>query len=281
MAASRRFNSSARTLWLVAGIVAVVVGAALGARALAQRGDDSRDEVARYIVAINHVQGTMAGELARLNRAYAGFRAAPAARPRQVAELREAERTLADLARQIRALHVPDEAAKLHEQLLRLLALQSDFAGELTQLAEYLPRLGETTRELTPAGERVRRELAAAKTPAAQARAFARYSVALDRVANKLARLSAPPVLEPARRAEIARLRRLATLGRQLQAAIEEQRVGDVRRLSDELARLAAIRGATRAERDAVIAYNERLQAIGAQRNALERERRRLDRELA
>ena len=282
MAASRRFSSSARALWVVAGVVAALLLAALGAGALLRGGDDGeRDEVARYIVGVNRIQGGLAGELSRVNRAYAGFRAAPTAPARQIAELRDAERTLAVVTQQIEALQVPDGAARLHDELLRLLALQSAFARELTQLAAYLPRLSDAERDLAPAGERVRRELAAAATPAEQARAFGRYSATLERVAASLERLSAPPVLEPAQRAEIKRLRGLATLSAELRTAIDEQRAPAIRRLSAEISRVAAVRGATRAERDAVVAYNDRLEAIGAQRNAVERERRRLDRELA
>ena len=170
---------------------------------------------------------------------------------------------------------------RLHDELLRLVALQSAFARELTQLAEYLPRLSDAERDLAPAGAQVRRELAAATTPAGQARAFGHYAATLDRVAKSLERLSAPRVLEPARRAEIERLRGLAALSSELKTAIDEQRAPAIRRLSADIARAAAIHGATRAERDAVVAYNDRLKAIGAQRSAVERERRRLDRELA
>ena len=281
MAASPRFSSSAKALWVVAAVVTVGVAAAFGAIALTDGGDDDRNEVARYIVDVNRVQGSLAGELTRVNRAYASFRAAAAQPMGQVAELREAERTLGMVAQQIRALHVPDGAARLHKELLRLFALQSDFARELTQLAEYLPRLRDAQRELAPAGARVQRELAAAETPAGQAHAFGRYAATLDQVAKSLERLSAPPVLEAARRAEVARLRELATLSAKLRTAIEEQQPGAVRRLSADISRVAAVRGATRAERDAVLAYNDRLKAIGAQRSAVERERRRLNRELA
>jgi hypothetical protein len=280
MAASRRFSSSVKALWVVAGVAAALLLAALGAEALLRDGgDDERAEVADYIVGVNRIQGGMAGELTRVNRAYASFRAAPS--KRQIAELREAEQTLAVVAQQIRALHVPEDAARLHKELLRLLALQADFARELTQLAEYLPRLSDAQRELAPAGARVQRELAAATTPAGQARAFGRYAAKLDQVAKSLERLSAPPVLEPARRAEIARLRELAKLSARLRTAIDEQQAAEVRRLSADISRVAAVRGATRAERDAVIAYNDRLKAIGAQRRAVERERTRLDGALA
>jgi hypothetical protein len=282
MAASRRFSSSARALWVVAGVAAALLLAALGAEAvLRDGGDDERAEVADYIAGVNRIQGGMAGELTRVNRAYAGFRAAATQPTRQISELRDAERTLGVLAQQVRALHVPEDAERLHKELLRLLSLQADFARELTQLAEYLPRLSDAQRELAPAGARVQRELTAATTPAGQARAFGRYAATLDHVATSLERLSAPPVLEPARRAEIARLSELAKLSAKLRRAIDAQQAEAVRRLSGDISRVAAARGASRAERDAVVAYNDRLKAIGAQRRAVERERIRLNRELA
>jgi hypothetical protein len=277
---SPRFSSSARALWAVAALLVALLLAVLGASAFFRDGEDEREEVARYIVGVNRIQGGLAGDLLRVSRAYARFQAQPDKPARQVSELREAERTLATVTQQVDALQVPGGAARLHEALLRLFALQSAFARELTQLAEYLPRLGEAEQDLAPAGERVQRELAAATTPAGQARAFGRYSATLERVADALERLSAPPVLEPARRAEVARLRRLTTLGADLRTAILEQRPAAIQRLSADIARVAGIRGATRAERDAVVAYNDRLEAIGRQRAAVERERRRLDREL-
>ena len=256
--------------------------AVLGAGALLRDGEDGeRDEVARYIVGVNRIQGGFSSELTRVNRVYASFRAAPTAPARQLAELRDAEQTLEVVTQQIKGLEVPDGAARLHDELVRLVALQLAFAQELTQLAEYLPRLTDAERSLAPAAERVRRELAAATTPAGQARAFGHYAATLDRVAKSLERLSAPRVLEPARRAETERLRGLATLSSELKTAIDEQQAPAVRRLSADISRVAAVRGATRAERDAVVAYNDRLKAIEAQRNAVERERRRLDRQLA
>ena len=282
MAASRRSNSSAKALWIVAGVLAALSLAVLGAGVLLRDGEDGeRDEVARYIVGVNRIQGGFASELTRVNQAYASFRVTPAALARQVAALRDAEQTLEVVTQQIKGLEVPDGAARLHDELLRLVALQSAFARELTKLAEYLPRLSDAERDLAPAGERVRRELAAATTPAGQARAFGHYAATLDRVAKSLERLSAPQVLEPARRAEIERLRGLAMLSSELKTAIDEQRAPAIRRLSADISRTTAVRGATRAERDAVIAYNDRLKAIEAQQSAVERERRRLDRELA
>ena len=122
--------------------------AVLGAGALLRDGEDGeRDEVARYIVGVNRIQGGFSSELTRVNRVYASFRAAPTAPARQLTELRDAEQTLEVVTQQIKGLEVPDGAARLHDELVRLVALQLAFAQELTQLAEYLPRLTDAERE--------------------------------------------------------------------------------------------------------------------------------------
>jgi hypothetical protein len=281
MAASRLFSSSVRTLWVVVGVLAALVLAAMGATALAERGDDDdRDRVARYIESVNGVQRGLGAELARVNRTYAAFRASPDSLAAQAADLRRAERTLALLQQQVGALSVPEQAEILHVELRRLISLQIDFARELTQLGDYLPRAAAAERALAPAGARVRRELAAAETPEQQSRAFGRYSAALGSVADRLEKLSAPAVLQPARRAEIARLRQLESLGTQLRQAIDQDRPTEIERLADSIARVSSVRGATRAERDAVVAYNRRLRDMQNQRTAVERERARLDRAL-
>ena len=272
MAAFRRFSSSAKTLWIVVAVLAALLLAAMGATALAQRnGDDERDRVARYIESVNRIQGGLGGELVRINRTYARFRTERGALATQASDLRRAEQTLELLEQQLGALSVPEPAERLQSELLRLVSMQIDFAHELTLMGTYLPRLAEAQEELAPAGEKVRRELAAAKTPAAQARAFGLYSAALARVAEALETLTAPPVLEPARTAEIRRLRGLSRLSDELRTAIDEQRAADIERLARGIARATATAGATRAERDAIIAFNARLRAIRGQRALVER----------
>ena len=281
MAAFRLFSSSAsRTLWIVAAVVAALVLAALGATAFAERGEGDREEVARYIAAVNRVQGGLAGELARVNATYSSFRADPATSSEQTAGLRRSERTLGLLDQQLRALEVPEDAERLHDSLLLLVELQRSFAREVTQLGVYLPRLAAAEQSLAPAGVRVQRELKASEKPADQARAFGRYAAALERVAARLDRLSAPPVLEPARLSEEARLRRLATLGEQLRAAILAGRTKDIERLAARIGRETAAAGATRSERDAIVAYNERLTRIRNQGTAVTREQLVLQRGL-
>lgn len=256
----------------------VLALAVMGAAALADRGDGERERVARYIESVNRIQGGLGSELARVNRTYARFRTAESALATQAAELRGAERSLKLLEQQLGALAVPEAAERLQSQLLRLVSMQIDFAHELTMLGAYLPRLATVQRELAPAGERVRRDLAAARTPADQARAFGRYSAALERVADGLAELSAPPVLEPARMAELRRLRNLSTISASLRTAIEEQRAAEIERLAVRIARATSASSATLAERDAIVAFNARVRAIRTQRGLVERLGRELDR---
>jgi hypothetical protein len=284
MAASRRSNVSVRALWATAGVAATVAILAVVGSAFigGDDGDDRRETVALYILQVNQVQQGLGTALVRVNRAYAALRFAKSSASAQLAELQRAEQTMVLLRQQVEALRPPAEATELHAELERLMALQVALAREVTGLGRYVPQLSDAQRPLAEAGARLQRELAAEPTPPEQARAFDRYATALAAVADDVDRLSAPPVLEPARRSEVARLRRLADVSRRLRTALEQRRATEVTRLTKELSDAsAAVGAATRADRAAVAAYRRRLRAVEQQREAVKRERDRLDRALS
>jgi hypothetical protein len=282
MAASRRSSFSVRALWAAVGLVAAVaILVVVGSTFLGGGDDDRRDAAAQYILQVNQVQQGMGAALVQVNRAYAGLRLGRNGGPGQLARLEQAEATMRLLGQQVGALRPPADAAAVHGELERLMRMQIALAHELTELGRYVTRLADAERPLAVAGARLRRELAAEPTPEAQARAFGRYGVTLRAVAGDMESLSAPPVLEPARLAEAARLRRIARLTGELRAALTDQRAQSVARLTQELAEETAVAGASRAERAAVAAYRRRLRAIEQQRVAVERARDRLDRRLS
>jgi hypothetical protein len=282
MAASRRSSVSVKALWATAGAVALVaILIVVGSLFLGGDGDAHREEVSRYILRVNQVQQGLGAALVQVNRAYAGLRLGGDQAPGQLSALEDAEGTMRLLAQQVGALRPPEEAAALHAELERLMAMQVALAHEVTELGRYVPRLADADRKLAAAGVRLRRELAAEPSPAAQARAFGRYGDLLRAVAEDVEALSAPPVLEPARVAEVARLRRLARLTGRLRTALDEARAASVARLTQELSNAAAAAGATGPGRTAVAAYRRRLRAVEKQRAAVERARERLDRRLS
>lgn len=257
---------------------AIVAGAALF------RDDDAADErraaVAAYIIQVNTTQQALVVELERVNIAYRELELKADPVPGQLSRVEAAKRSLEKLRARFAALRVPPEAAKLHRQLLRLVALQIAFAGEVAGMVGYLPVQAAESRKVVAATERLRGELQKAAGGEAQRGAFETYRQVIRAVVRRLEQASAPAVLEPARTGEIARLKKLDALAAQVGHALEQQRVQDIDRLFAGFVRESAGTGTTPAEREAVIAYNRRVAAISDQRTAVNAERVRLDLEL-
>lgn len=264
---------------LAAAVLAIAVLATV--LLLDRRGDDETDErraaVSAYIVKVNTTQQVLIVELERVSLAYRQLQLKAEDVPGQLAKLEEAEATLRGLRSRLEQVRAPAEARKLRAQLLELVDLQAALAGEVAGMVRYLPVQAAENDRLAAATKVLRDELAEAKSGASQRQAFDDYDAVLRAAVRRLDRASAPAVLEPSRTGEVARLKKLATLSRQLGRALEEQRAEDVDRLFPRFVQTNASTGTTRAERQAVIAFNRRLEAIGKQRTAIAAERTRLD----
>jgi hypothetical protein len=260
-------------------VLAIAVGAAVvlfvrdGADDTARR----RDAVSAYIVSVNTTQQTLILELERVSLAYRELRLGEKADPKQLAQVEEAEQTMGRLRGRLAALQAPAEARKLRRLILQLVDLQSELAAEVAGMARYIPRQAAENRKLAAATATLRDELATAKTGATQREAFETYRAALLASVRRLDEAPAPAVLEPARTGEVKRLARLAALAAGLGKALQDQAAEDVDRLFPRFVQTSTATGTTRAQRDAVIAFNGRLKAIGKQRQALAAERTRLD----
>jgi hypothetical protein len=280
-AAFPRFSFSSRRSRIAAGLgFAALLAAVVYVMAFAGDGDARRNAVADYIRAVNDVERLMVVELRELGTTYQELRLDAKARPEQLDGLGEAERTLASLRSRVAALEPPEEAARLHAELLRLLGLQVEFAGDVTDLARWLPVVTRERAAFARAAQRLRRDLDRARTPRAQTRAFRAYTRRTSAIADRLAELSLPPVLEASRAADEKRLRTLSRLSDRIREALAARRPAVAVRLSQFLAQTAGGTGATRAERVAFRAYNGRLRAIGSAGEAVRRELQRLDLEL-
>jgi hypothetical protein len=244
------------------------------------RGDGRREAVGAYVQDVNAIERRLAVELAAVQQAYERLRLDPDTLPKQVDDLERAEGTMRKLQARLDVLRPPSEAVRLHAALLRLVALQVGLAHETTQLGRFLPGFLSEKQKVTAATARLRRDLAGARTAAAQAPPFGRYARVLDDVASRVSALRSPPVLEPARTNDVARLRRLSTLAQGLRSALERGRSTDLERDFRALVRIASTSGATPAEREAVIAYNRRIEAIDRQRVVVQGEHSVLNREL-
>jgi len=261
----------------------VLALAAVAAVLLLARDDDDgeieqrRAAVSAYIVEVNTTQQALIVQLAQVSRAYRQLQLRERPVPGQLERVEAAEETLRRLRSRLAALDAPPEARALRVGLLELIDLQADLAAEVAGMVRYLPVQAAENRKLAAATETLRDALTDAKTGAAQREAFDVFRAALDSSAQTLEMASAPAVLEPSRTGEVKRLTRLATLARQIGQALENAEAEDVDRLFPQFVQTSASTGTTRAERDAVIAFNKKLAAVADQRAEVVRERARID----
>lgn len=260
-------------------LLALAAGAAVVL--LRDEGDDEtqarRDAVAVYIVDVNQTQQKLIVQLESINRAYRALDLKHDPTPAELEQIDSVERTLKQLRSRFTALDVPVEARKLHLELLRLVDLQAAFAHEMAAMVRFLPIQAREHRKLAAATAKLRGALVRKATVTTQRAAFEDYRAALRAVVLRLEQAEAPPVLEPARTGEIARLTRLGSLAKDLSDALGRQDAGQIDRLSRQFVQTSGTTGATKAERNAVIAFNGRLAAIGKQRAAVNAERNRVD----
>ncbi|HSO01886.1 MAG TPA: hypothetical protein VLS46_05125 [Gaiellaceae bacterium] len=212
-----------------------------------------------------------------MSRAYRELQLRERPVPCQLERVEAAEETRRGLRSRLAGLDAPPEARALRAGLLELIDLQAGLAAEVAGMVRYLPVQAAENRKLAAATETLRDALTDAKTGAAQREAFDVFRAALQRSARTLDEASAPDVLEPSRTGEVARLERLATLSRRIGRALEDAEAEDVDRLFPQFVQTSASTGTTRAERDAVIAFNKKLAAVADQRAEVVRERARVD----
>ena len=279
-AASRLSSSRARgrlALWLVAALLlaALVVG-----YLVVDRGNGKREAVAAYIEQANAAQRGLLTRLGAVNTAYAKLRLDPKAAAAQAPVLAGAERTIAEALSDVVVLEPPPEARVLHQRLVRLLTLEDAFARDVTDLARRLSLVTSAQRELSVATSDLSRELRDSSSAAVQAQAFDRYSARLAAAGGRLSDRSAPVLLAAAKREDVERLSRLATVADGLGAAIRSGRAARVTTLLGQLEREVRTAASASGGRLLATAYNRRVRAIAAQRAAVDAELRRLDRDL-
>ena len=201
----------------------LVAGAAVLALALlvagCGSGKSSRARVSAYFRQVNRIENGLAPQMNKANIAFRRF-SAQQVTPKEIRELKRAERTIALLHHRISRLTPPKEAAQIHRDLLRLVSLQDGFAKDVVKLAAYGPRLNAVLTRVAAAGARLQRALKT-HSAAEQAAAFRAYARALRDDLARLGKLTAPAVAVPSQRAEVARLDRTATLSTKIAAALK------------------------------------------------------------
>ena len=167
---------------------------------LAGCGNEERDSVERYIERANAIQDHYAPEFKEANDAYARFAKGEITAIRAEVELAAAERVLRDAEAQLAQVDPPPRADRLHDQLLRVVDMNADFAAENTALAHYLPAARQVLQRVAGIGAALSSRLRAAETPELQSAALARYGRQIDRQHKALAALRPPPILRATHR---------------------------------------------------------------------------------
>lgn len=239
--------------------------------------DERRDAVAAYIVEVNMTQQALVLELEAVSNAYRRLDLTAGADPRQLRRLETAEANLRRLRSRLARLDTPAEATRLRSLLLGLVRLEIAFAAEVSGLVRYLPLQARAAAQLAAASRRLNRALDDAVDAAGQQAAFDDYGRALDGILGRLERAVAPVVLQPARKDELARLRRLQATSSAVGRALAGQDAEAIDLGFRAFVRANAPSGTSRAERAAVVAFNRRLETINRRRAAIAAERNRLD----
>lgn len=266
-------------------LVLLALAAALAA-ALAGCGDDGiekrREAVAEYIRAVNTTQQRFATVYAEADDALRAFGAKGSMGGRSSDELAEAAATMRDLRGSLADIHPPEEACKLHGELLRLLDLQTGLTRDLSEMARYLPLASDALRSAEVARTKLQKALESSNTAPAQMAAARSYGKAVDRSLEELREVTPPPVLSIWHDGQAELLRTSAQLGYGLADGLES---GNRKQIERVLLRFQnASRDAAAVAHAQVLAvrsFNNRVKTQRALVRKIVQEQRRLDRAIA
>lgn len=240
-----------------------------------------KQAVNHYFRQVSDVQRAMLLPLSRINQAYRDFSLRPRSTTRELPALTSAERTIALLRIRLAALDPPGAALRVHRLLLRLVDLELTTARELRGAAAYLPASQQALSPLAQANVAFRRQFAASKGAAAQARALDAYAIGVSRAGRSFRRVHPPELLRPSYDAQLATLTRVRRIATRLAAALRRNDRAAVKRLVPQFsAGAAGAAGDGGAQARAIRRYDARVQGIAVTTRAIEAERRRLEQQI-
>jgi hypothetical protein len=240
-----------------------------------------RHAVAAYVSEVNRVELQLKGPLLELQRSNARFSTKTPAKTHASAV--NARRTILRLQRVLQELHPPKEAVRLHTQLLALVAAELDLAREVESLSVFLPRISAALAPMAAIQTQLNTALKHSTGRAGQARALDAYAQALAGPVNDLRALDPPPISRPVRDGQLETLERVRSIAHALAGALRAK--ADARLPALERRFVLAARSnetvtAQRARIAAIVAYNNRVKALGTLATSVQKERTRLDRTL-
>jgi hypothetical protein len=263
----------------LAAIAVLLLASACGGKS------ERRDAVVAYIREVNAVQNTMRRPLLQVVRAYRDFgRKGGPSLEKLEPRLARSETTIRAVDRRLKRLTPPPDARELHVLLVRLVGSEAQVAREVVQLARFAPRFSAALTPLAPASKKLRGSFTSATKARDQADALDAYSAALATVLVRLRPLEAPPAFAPALAGQRSTLTRVRTSALALSAGLRANKRAALptlierftnaglasQSLSAQRARIAAIEG-----------YNSRVKQLDALARKVDRERLRLEKDLA
>jgi hypothetical protein len=242
-------------------------------------GHERRDAVDAYIAAANSAQTKHLPALRTVDdafRAYSrgGSGAATLHRLAGASAAIDATRT------SLQRLHPPAEAKTVQRDLLRLYRLEATLAGEVHDLAVYLPAATRTLGRLAPANAALGKAVHPGIGAAAEARALDAYAAQARTLRTRLTALSPPRMLRPWHDEEAGWLAALTRDAGRLADDLRSHAAATGTAAAAFRSDTARTPGVSRAQRQAVRAYDDRIDAIGKLSTRIRRELQQLDRRL-
>ena len=238
-----------------------------------------RHEADAYIRKADRIVRHYRGAVAAANDAYKHF--GSGATPRQLTRLRQAEASIVAIRVELSQLHPPADARRLHRALLHLVDLELGVAAGATEFAQFVPAAHDALARVDTANVAFRKEFAAARSAVEQQNVFGRYSVDLRHAADGFAALAPPPALEGWQGAEVDRLRRTAAAASELQHALTQRDRAAIDRAVAQFSAATSVTDAElRAQRRAIIRYDQQVTLVARAAAKVETERNRLQQKL-
>jgi hypothetical protein len=189
-------------------LLAVLLVTGCGSSAKSKR----RDAVNAYLGRVQTIQLHYRPSFDLANQAYRDFSKGKTGK-RQVERLRGAEVSILAARDALEAVSPPEDARKLHAELLRLYDLNASLGLEVITLQQFLPGVRNVLGNLADVNKSYRQNLSGSKTATAQANALDGDSTAVRKVVVRFRSLAPPPALRPWQRAQVLRLQQIVDSG--------------------------------------------------------------------
>lgn len=239
-----------------------------------------RDAVNAYLDRVQTIQQRFAPSFALANQAYREFSKGKPT-PREVQRLRGAEVSILAAREALRRVIPPDDARKVHTELLDLYDLNASLGLEVITLQQFLPGVRKVLGVLGDVNKAYRADLSSSSTAGGQAQALEGYASAVQKVVDRFGRLGPPPALRPWQAAQVKRLQQIVDTARNLAKAL---RVGDRTAARALIVRfrflLAHQPNVSQAQHNAVKEYDNRLLGISKLQGKIAQEHQGLQNQL-